>query len=72
MADVGRILKRRISITLTAAQAKAIDRLIEHGIFGLKKGDVVRRMVDDAIRQRAEDGWIDRDDREFVPKPRKR
>ncbi len=50
--------RRRVTLTLTKEQRADIDALLARGLFGLNTSDCVRRMIDEALRQRAVEGWL--------------
>lgn len=57
---------RRLSLTLTRAQSRAIDQLLEHGLFGLNRSEVVRRLLDEKLRELVLQGWADPSAEEIV------
>ena len=53
MMDKGTILE----IELTPQQINIIDQLLEIGLYGLSREDVVNRLVSERIRQVIVEGW---------------
>ena len=53
MRDKGTILE----IELTPQQINIIDQLLEIGLYGLSREDVVNRLVSERIRQVIVEGW---------------
>ncbi len=46
-----------MSLTLSRAQSAAIGELLESGLFGFNKTDVVRRILDEKLRELVLQGW---------------
>lgn len=52
--------RRRLSIVINEEQRDLLDQLLATGLFGLTRTDVVRRLLDEKLRELVEQGWDDR------------
>lgn len=50
--------RRRLTLTLTAAQRDALDVLLATGLWGFTRVDVLRRLIDAKLVELAERAWI--------------
>lgn len=71
-STIAKYERRRVSLVLTREQREAIDKLLATGVFGLSTAAFLREVLNDYLRARTSEGWLEYPPRIVERKSRRR